>query len=82
MNSLPAWVDGQLLALQRAWSSLDVDPKAAGSIGLVEAHGTATQAGDDAELSRRMTELMTSVSRIGADRDRNLHGIPVEPATA
>jgi len=44
-------VDGQLLALQRAWSTLDVDPKAAGAIGLVEAHGTATQAGDAAELS-------------------------------
>ena len=44
-------VDGQLLALKRAWATLDVDPKAPGSIGLIEAHGTATQAGDAAELS-------------------------------
>jgi acyl transferase domain-containing protein/phosphopantetheinyl transferase len=44
-------VDGQLLALKRAWSKLDLDPKAAESVGLIEAHGTATQAGDAAELS-------------------------------
>ncbi|MCH2105102.1 MAG: acyltransferase domain-containing protein [Planctomycetes bacterium] len=44
-------VDGQLLALQRAWAKLDIDPKAAGAVGMIEAHGTATQAGDAAELA-------------------------------
>ncbi len=42
--------DGQLLALERAWADLDLDPKAPGVVGLIEAHGTATPAGDGAEL--------------------------------
>jgi acyl transferase domain-containing protein len=42
--------DGQLLALERAWADLDLDPRAPGSVGLIEAHGTATPAGDGAEL--------------------------------
>jgi phosphopantetheine--protein transferase-like protein len=40
-------VDGQLLALQRAWQHADIAPD---QIGLVEAHGTGTPAGDQAEL--------------------------------
>ena len=40
-------VDGQLLALERAWRDSGVDPA---TVGLVEAHGTATPVGDDAEL--------------------------------
>jgi 3-oxoacyl-(acyl-carrier-protein) synthase len=40
-------VSGQVLALERAWRAAGVDPK---SIGLIEAHGTATPAGDEAEL--------------------------------
>ena len=38
---------GQALALQRAWAVARLDP---GTVGLVEAHGTATPAGDLAEL--------------------------------
>jgi 3-oxoacyl-(acyl-carrier-protein) synthase/malonyl CoA-acyl carrier protein transacylase/phosphopantetheinyl transferase len=38
---------GQVLAVERAWRDADVDPA---SVGLVEAHGTATVAGDGAEL--------------------------------
>jgi acyl transferase domain-containing protein len=41
-------VDGQLLALQRAWEAAGIEP---GSVGLVEAHGTATIRGDEAELT-------------------------------
>ena len=41
-------VDGQLLALQRAWQQATVRPA---QIGLVEAHGTGTPAGDQAELA-------------------------------
>jgi acyl transferase domain-containing protein/phosphopantetheinyl transferase len=40
-------VDGQVLALERAWKTAGLDPA---SVGLVEAHGTATPAGDEAEL--------------------------------
>ncbi len=39
--------EGQLLALERAWSMADLDRA---SVGLVEAHGTATPAGDEAEI--------------------------------
>ncbi|WCD90688.1 Phthiocerol synthesis polyketide synthase type I PpsD [Streptomyces xanthophaeus] len=44
-------VDGQVQALERAWASAGLDPAAAGSIGLLEAHGTGTPIGDEAELS-------------------------------
>jgi acyl transferase domain-containing protein/phosphopantetheinyl transferase len=40
-------VSGQVLALQRAWDEAALDP---GELGLLEAHGTATPAGDAAEL--------------------------------
>lgn len=40
-------VDGQLLALRRAWQHTALDPQ---QIGLIEAHGTGTPAGDQAEL--------------------------------
>jgi len=40
-------VAGQLLALERAWTASGLDPA---SVGLVEAHGTATPVGDAAEL--------------------------------
>ncbi|MGM0576636.1 MAG: type I polyketide synthase [Myxococcota bacterium] len=39
---------GQRLALERAWAEAGVDPS---TLGLLEAHGTATPAGDEAELS-------------------------------
>jgi acyl transferase domain-containing protein/phosphopantetheinyl transferase len=38
---------GQVLAVERAWRDAGLDPA---SVGLVEAHGTATLAGDSAEL--------------------------------
>ncbi len=40
-------VAGQVLALERAWSDAGIDPA---EVGLIEAHGTATPAGDAAEL--------------------------------
>jgi len=39
---------GQLLSLDRAWAESGLDPD---SCGLIEAHGTATAAGDAAELA-------------------------------
>ncbi|GAA3925776.1 type I polyketide synthase [Actinomadura viridis] len=44
-------VDGQVLALERAWRDAGLDPADPGAAGLVEAHGTATPAGDAAELA-------------------------------
>lgn len=41
-------VEGQVLALERAWTAAKLDPT---TVGMVEAHGTATPAGDEAELS-------------------------------
>lgn len=40
-------VEGQTIALQRAWSQTDAEPE---HIGLVEAHGTGTGSGDQAEV--------------------------------
>ena len=42
------------------------------SAGATDMHAFYGSGGDDAELSRRLTELMASVSRIGADRDLDL----------
>ncbi|MFI0350523.1 type I polyketide synthase [Actinomadura sp. 9N407] len=44
-------VDGQVLAVERAWRDAGLDPSEPGAAGLVEAHGTATPAGDEAELA-------------------------------
>ncbi|GAA1819887.1 beta-ketoacyl synthase N-terminal-like domain-containing protein [Actinomadura chokoriensis] len=44
-------VDGQVLAVERAWRDAGLDPAAPGAVGLVEAHGTGTPAGDEAELA-------------------------------
>jgi len=43
--------DGQALAAQRAWQAAGLDPAEPGSIGLLEASGTATPVGDQAELT-------------------------------
>ncbi|MGH3310681.1 MAG: polyketide synthase, partial [Streptomyces sp.] len=42
---------GQVRAVRQAWDAAGLDPRAADAIGLLEAHGTATPAGDDAELT-------------------------------
>nr|WP_307059127.1 polyketide synthase [Streptomyces achromogenes] len=42
---------GQALAVRQAWRAAGLDPAAPGSVGLLEAHGTATPAGDGAELA-------------------------------
>ncbi|MFF8914696.1 beta-ketoacyl synthase N-terminal-like domain-containing protein [Streptomyces sp. NPDC015032] len=41
---------GQAEAIRQAWRSAGRDPAEPGSVGLLEAHGTATPAGDTAEL--------------------------------
>ncbi|MEV7037625.1 beta-ketoacyl synthase N-terminal-like domain-containing protein [Amycolatopsis sp. NPDC051061] len=42
---------GQVRAVRQAWAAAGLDPAAPDSIGLLEAHGTATPAGDAAELA-------------------------------
>jgi acyl transferase domain-containing protein len=42
---------GQVLAIRRAWASAGLDPSLADAVGLLEAHGTGTPAGDATELS-------------------------------
>ncbi|MGP3966140.1 beta-ketoacyl synthase N-terminal-like domain-containing protein [Streptomyces sp. 6N223] len=48
LNPDPA---GQLRAVRQAWDAAGLDPRAPDAIGLLEAHGTATPAGDRAELA-------------------------------
>jgi acyl transferase domain-containing protein len=43
-------VEGQMLALERAWKAAGIDPREPSALGLVEAHGTGTPNGDAAEL--------------------------------
>lgn len=56
---------GQVRAVRQAWASAGVDPASAGAIGLLEAHGTATPAGDAAELAT-VTEVF-GTEQDGAD---------------
>lgn len=42
---------GQARAVRQAWHAAGLDPAAPDSLGLLEAHGTATPAGDTAELA-------------------------------
>ena len=43
--------NGQVRAIRQAWSRAELDPAEPTSLGLLEAHGTATPAGDAAELA-------------------------------
>ncbi|MER6068328.1 beta-ketoacyl synthase N-terminal-like domain-containing protein [Streptomyces sp. NPDC001817] len=47
---------GQARAVRQAWRAAGLDPAAPDSLGLLEAHGTATPAGDAAELAT-LTEV-------------------------
>jgi acyl transferase domain-containing protein/phosphopantetheinyl transferase len=42
---------GQVRAVRQAWAAAGLDPRAADALGLLEAHGTATPAGDGAEVT-------------------------------
>ncbi|CCH31866.1 beta-ketoacyl synthase N-terminal-like domain-containing protein [Actinosynnema sp. NPDC047251] len=47
---------GQANAVRQAWTAAGLDPRAPDALGLLEAHGTATPAGDAAEL-RTLAEV-------------------------
>ena len=58
-------VEGQVLALERAYRAADIDPA---TVGLVEGHGTATAAGDGAELDTVRRVFGKADGSTGADR--------------
>ncbi|MFJ3802996.1 type I polyketide synthase [Streptomyces sp. NPDC090088] len=60
---------GQAHAVRQAWRAAGLDPAASSSVGLLEAHGTATPAGDTAELA-----TLTAVFGPGVDRERAVLG--------
>ncbi|HWS39447.1 MAG TPA: beta-ketoacyl synthase N-terminal-like domain-containing protein [Actinoplanes sp.] len=66
--------DGQVLAVQRAWSAAGLDPAAAGAVGLIEAHGTATPVGDAAELATLARVFGTDGPRIGLGTVKSMIG--------
>jgi MGT family glycosyltransferase len=75
-------VEGQLLALRRAWQYTVLRPD---QIGLLEAHGTGTPAGDQAELEtvrQFFGELADSTSRavIGSVKSMIGHAMPAAGA--
>jgi acyl transferase domain-containing protein len=66
--------DGQLLAVQRAWAEAGLDPTAEGAVGLIEAHGTATPAGDSAELATMINAFGSTGSPIGLGTVKSMIG--------
>jgi acyl transferase domain-containing protein len=60
---------GQLRAVREAWAAAGLDPLAPDAIGLLEAHGTATPAGDRAEL-------LTIAEAFGPPRTDEAAGAP------
>lgn len=73
-------VDGQLLALRRAYEDATLDPSA---VRLVEGHGTATPAGDGAELEtlRRFYHGAPPASRVLGSVKSNIgHALPAAGA--
>ncbi len=65
--------DGQLLAVQRAWAGAELDPKTDGP-ALIEAHGTATPAGDAAELSTMINAFGADGTEIGIGTVKSMIG--------
>jgi acyl transferase domain-containing protein/phosphopantetheinyl transferase len=73
-------VEGQVLALERAWGEAGID---ASSVGLVEAHGTATRAGDEAEmetLRRFFGESREPHATVGSVKSMIGHAMPAAGA--
>ncbi|WP_439659049.1 beta-ketoacyl synthase N-terminal-like domain-containing protein [Lentzea sp. HUAS TT2] len=65
--------DGQLLAVQRAWANADLDPQK-NPPGLIEAHGTATPAGDAAELHTMISAFGGQGDEIGIGTVKSMIG--------
>ncbi|WP_239145178.1 acyltransferase domain-containing protein [Actinoplanes couchii] len=66
--------DGQVLAVRRAWEAAGLDPAAPDSVGLIEAHGTATPVGDTAELTTLARAFGTGGPTIGLGTVKSMIG--------
>ncbi|SFW82829.1 type I polyketide synthase [Amycolatopsis australiensis] len=68
---------GQVRAVRQAWAAAGLDPAAPDSLGLLEAHGTATPAGDAAELAT-LAEVFGSRGRavLGSVKSMIGHTMP------
>ncbi|WP_165436419.1 type I polyketide synthase [Amycolatopsis suaedae] len=64
--------DGQLLAVRRAWAEAGLEPGA--ELGLIEAHGTATPAGDAAELRTMAEAFGTGGDLVGIGTVKSMIG--------
>ncbi|WP_370144935.1 beta-ketoacyl synthase N-terminal-like domain-containing protein [Streptacidiphilus sp. EB129] len=58
---------GQIRAVRAAWRAAGLDPAAPGALGLLEAHGTATPAGDAAELATLAEVFGPARAGVGVD---------------
>lgn len=65
--------EGQLLAVQRAWAHAGLDPREKPP-GLIEAHGTATPAGDAAELRTMISAFGEQGDEIGIGTVKSMIG--------
>jgi acyl transferase domain-containing protein/phosphopantetheinyl transferase len=74
-------VEGQVLALERAWAEAGIDPR---TVGLIEAHGTATRAGDDAEIAslRRFFGESSATADVGLGSVKSMIGHAMPAAGA
>ncbi|MGH3380662.1 MAG: polyketide synthase, partial [Actinoallomurus sp.] len=66
--------DGQVTAVEQAWRDAGVDPAADHSVGLIEAHGTATPAGDTVELETLRRVFGSGGSPIGLGTVKSMIG--------
>lgn len=57
---------GQVRAIERAWQAAGLNPTEGGALGLLEAHGTATPAGDQTELAS-LTQVFGPPNGAGHD---------------
>ncbi|MBP2325833.1 acyl transferase domain-containing protein [Kibdelosporangium banguiense] len=64
--------EGQLLAVQRAWAEAGLGPGA--ELGLIEAHGTATPAGDAAELATMINAFGATGDPVGIGTVKSMIG--------
>ncbi|HEY0540864.1 MAG TPA: beta-ketoacyl synthase N-terminal-like domain-containing protein, partial [Actinoallomurus sp.] len=71
MNPLSA---GQVTAVEQAWRAAGVDPASDHAVGLIEAHGTATPAGDTVELETLQRVFGSTGSPIGLGTVKSMIG--------
>ncbi len=74
-------VDGQVAVLERAWRAAAIDPA---TVGLIEAHGTATPAGDAAEIETlaRVFGVSGGAQRAGVGSVKSMIGHTMPAAGA